>query len=66
MYKVWCEWDVGQEDLVFTTSGVALKWLLENENLRDCYEGGNEGLDAINELIDGGFVTIEALTVIDE
>lgn len=30
MYRITCEWDIGQEYLVFTTAEEALNWAMDN------------------------------------
>jgi hypothetical protein len=35
MWRVWCEWDVGQQDLVFKTEADARKWCFENNILKE-------------------------------
>lgn len=66
MFKIWCEWDVGQEGLVFTTEVAAEKWLANNVNLAECFEEGLTGKEGVDDLISGGLVTIEGVTVINE
>lgn len=33
MKRVWCEWDIGQERLVFATEDAATRWLHNNNIL---------------------------------
>lgn len=45
MYKVWCEWDLGEYDVVFTTRQKALDWAkkqiqLEDPDAPEGYEDG--------------------------
>jgi prepilin-type processing-associated H-X9-DG protein len=35
---VWCEWDIGQHNLVFADGHVAERWLQNNTNLREMAE----------------------------
>lgn len=63
MYSVFCEWDIGQEDQVFTTKEVANAWLLENSSLEECFEDGLTGQAGIDDLIDAGLLGFTGLTV---
>ena len=66
MFKIWCEWDVGQEDLLFTSEKAAHNWLVSNENLESCFEDGLSGTAGVDDLIDGGLITISSVTVLNE
>lgn len=51
VYEVWCEWDVGQEDVVFSTSEKAWEWFEKRAfqfNLGVPQELSEEGLVGIN------------------
>lgn len=65
MFKIWSEWDIGHEGLVFKTEAAAMKWLVENQSLEECYEPGLEGQEAVDDLISAGLLTIEELNVIE-
>ncbi|QYC52547.1 hypothetical protein [Salmonella phage SSBI34] len=66
MYSIWSEWDIGQQDLVFTSEDVANKWLLDNDTLKECYEEGLDGQAAIDDLFSAGLIGITQLVVISE
>jgi len=66
MFKIWSEWDIGHEGLIFKSEEDANKWLLENQTLVECYEEGLTGQAAIDDLISGGLITIKSLTVYSE
>lgn len=55
VYEIWCEWDIGQEDIVFSSKENARQWLEENQNLRDliCYEFDTN----IDELFKAGLLS---------
>jgi hypothetical protein len=38
MYRIWCEWDCGQEDCIFTTKAKALAWLKSNASFLEAVE----------------------------
>lgn len=66
MYNIWCEWDVGQEGLIFSTKKKAQAWLENNDNLKECYEE-IEGCDSVADLINNeGLVGINKLVVDQE
>ena len=59
MFKVSCEWDIGQEDRVFLSERGAISWArdsLISIGIEDDFE------DLVNE----GFVVVSALTVISD
>lgn len=66
MLSVFCEWDIGQEGLVFTSEYEANNWMLNNENLSDCFEDGLTGQAGIDDLIGAGLLGTNSLTVISE
>jgi len=66
MFEVWCEWDIGQEDLLFTSEEAANNWMLENVNLADCFEDGLTGQAGIDDLISAGLLGTNLLTVLNE
>lgn len=54
--RVFSEWDIGQEDLIFENKAEAKQWLINNTNLEECYEEGLEGEEAVDDLIGAGLV----------
>jgi hypothetical protein len=54
LYNIWCEFDIGQEDLLFTSKDNAITWLHKNEilgELGDTYEDlEQEGLIGFTEM----------------
>lgn len=52
MYEVWCEWDIGQDYLVFGSKEAAQKWAVEalansdidGETYEELYHNGLIGL----------------------
>lgn len=57
IYGIWCEWDIGQEGTHFTSREKAMRWLEENEALREALEAEDD-CNTIQDLIDVGLVTI--------
>ncbi|QQG33349.1 hypothetical protein [Pectobacterium phage PcCB7V] len=66
MFEIFCEWDIGHEGLLFTSEKAANNWMLENENLADCFEDGLTGQAGIDDLISAGLLGITPLTVLNE
>lgn len=66
MFKIWCEWDVNQEGLIFTSEKAARNWLAKNEALFECFEPDLLGDEAVEDLISGGLITIESVVVLNE
>lgn len=66
MFEIFCEWDIGHEGLIFTSEAAANKWMLDNENLADCFEDGLTGQAGIDDLIGAGLLGTNQLTVISE
>lgn len=57
MYKLWCEFDFGQEDVIFTSPKAAWKWLRAEIEANDME-------DSISELQENGLAGIKELEVI--
>lgn len=60
MFRVWIEWDLGQDDLVFQTKTDAIAWInsaiLGDEELKEEFPNGfldvsGSGLCSIQELL---------------
>lgn len=66
MFEIFCEWDVGQEGLLFTSEVAANNWMLSNDNLKDCFEDGLTGQAGIDDLISAGLLGTNLLTVLNE
>lgn len=60
--RVFSEWDIGQEDLIFENEAEAKQWLINNTSLEECYEEGLEGEEAVDDLIGAGLVGFTKLT----
>lgn len=49
MIKIWCEWDVGQDDLIFTDTTAARAWINNNGNIDDIVKDGDFSIDGLFE-----------------
>jgi len=67
MKRVWCEWDIGQERLIFSTEDAAIRWLHNNDTLHAmaadedsaCFES------YFQRLIDDCYVGLESVELIE-
>lgn len=66
MFEIFCEWDIGQEGLLFTSEFAATNWMLKNDNLADCFEDGLTGQAGIDDLIGAGLLGTNQLIVLNE
>ncbi|QPI18093.1 hypothetical protein POP15_045 [Pectobacterium phage POP15] len=66
MFEIFCEWDIGQEGVLFTSEVAANNWMLNNDNLADCFEDGLTGQAGIDDLIGAGLLGTNLLTVLNE
>lgn len=65
MFKVWLEWDYGQEDFVFTSEEAAKRWVNEAQISTGNYdEDGAEIFDTYDALEEDGMVSIQLVRVI--
>lgn len=63
MYRVWCEWDVGVEDCVFTSVPKAIEVLETNPYIQDAIEE-TDGVETVSDLIANGLLGFRKLQVI--
>ncbi len=63
MITIWCEYDYGQEGLVFTTEEVAEKWL---KNAVDSSYVPDAGMETYEELDQNGLISFDEVAVITE
>lgn len=54
VYRVWSEWDIGQDEIVFATKELAMDWLKRShefstieESLDECIGEGLYGIEPI-------------------
>ncbi len=66
MFEIFCEWDIGHNGLLFTSEKAANNWMLENDNLADCFEDGLTGQAGIDHLISARLLGTHLLTVLNE
>lgn len=66
MFKVWCEYDICQEGLVFKTEKAANKWLNENSIIAEIAEiaDGLDGEEAVQYLKDKRLLFVVPLNAV--
>ena len=64
MKRLWCEWDIGAEDLVFTSTGAAYAWLADNATVQEMIGPGEEFAN-VGDIFDAGLMGFTDLEVID-
>lgn len=66
MKRIWCEWDIWQEDLIFRDEAAAMRWMHLNPILLKMAE--EEGLDFeayLHGLMDNGLIGLDDVHVIE-
>lgn len=63
LYRIWSEWDIGHEHMVFTNKTLAMNWCRKNEHLKEVFE---EGLESVEDCINAGLIGFEKLTLVDK
>lgn len=66
MKQLWCEWDIGQEGLVFRNEEAAMRWLQNNKVLKEDAERENIDFSVyIQVLYDDGLIGLVDLEIIE-
>lgn len=60
MIRLNSEWDIGQEDVVFTSKRAAKAWLADNATVRDMI-GPSEEFKNVAEIFDAGLFSYTEL-----
>lgn len=60
MYGIWCEWDIGHEDVIFTSKLLARDWYFNSDALKECL---HDECPTIVDLEDAGLVGIKEYEV---
>ena len=61
MIRLWCEWDLGQDSLIFTNEDKAIDWL---QKALQVHEYLFEDFENATAIIDEGLAGFHILTVI--
>lgn len=63
MYKVWLEWDFGQDNYIFSTREKAISWVNDQIEVSDA-EFKSEFPNGFDDLYGAGYCEIEFLEII--
>lgn len=65
MFKLYCDWDIGEGGLVFRSRESAIAWLRTNPEIEEMAEENGQTVDEhIKECFDEGYFQLEELAVI--
>jgi hypothetical protein len=62
MYRLWSEWDIFHEGLIFKTEEDALKFLKESEEVKELIDDSDEW-ETVEDIIADGLFSIEEVDV---
>lgn len=62
VYRVNCEWDVGQYQNVFNSIGTAERWINDNPSIMEALEVN--GIESPMDLIEHGLLSIEEVNLV--
>jgi hypothetical protein len=62
MIRIWCEWDFGQENLVFASREAAMKWVTDNVLIDEYVK---ENFCNAEDLVRNGLIGFETLEFIE-
>ena len=66
MVKLWCEWDIGQENIVFLSAESANAWVRSNSCIEEMASEAEMSVDDyVQSLIDDGLVSTTPLEIIE-
>lgn len=60
MYRIYSEWDIGQDNLVFTTEEAVIEWLEDNYVLMSLLEDAS-----FEDMIEKDLIGWQEVTIID-
>ena len=65
MYRLYSEWDIGEGNLIFASREVGVRWLYDNEAIKEMAADEKASVPAfVESLFAEGFLTWEPLEVI--
>ena len=66
MKQLWCEWDIGQNSLVFRDEQAAMRWIRNNPALLElAQEDGVDFENYLQKLYDEGLIGLLDLEIIE-
>lgn len=66
MITLWCEYDIGQEGLVFTSSAGAELWIKQYSSLDEMLEEDQTIDELMDEMFENGLLCFSEVTVIND
>jgi hypothetical protein len=63
MFRLFCEWDIGQENVVFASHGAAYAWLARNQSFQEIQKDGR--FWSTTEVFNEGLIGFRDVEVID-
>lgn len=65
MYRLWSEWDIGEQSLIFASKEVGMRWLQNNYGIAELADSENCSVDQfITSCFDDGLFSWETLEII--
>lgn len=65
MYRLWSEWDIGEDGLIFATQEAGMRWLQGNPHVAEIAEEDKATVaDCIASCFDEGFFSWQKLEII--
>ena len=65
MFRLWSEWDIGEQNIVFASREVGMRWLHANEAIKEMADDENAEVPSFVEgLFEEGYLNWEAVEVI--
>lgn len=66
MFRLWSEWDIGHEDLIFKTEAAAHTWLQKNEYVQEMATDEQMPVDTwVKEIFDTGLFGLILVEIIE-
>lgn len=65
MFKLWSEWDIGEDRYIFATKEAGMQWLLDNPHVAEIAEEYNVSVEAcIESCFADGYFSWQLLEII--
>jgi predicted TPR repeat methyltransferase len=65
MKRIWCEWDIGEENLIFESAEAARRWLHCNVYMQEMADEARQPVEAyVEELFDQSYLDLFDVRVI--
>lgn len=65
MFRLWSEWDIGEDGVIFATTDAGLEWLRNNPHVAEIAKEDKASVEAcIESCFADGFFSWQTLTVV--